>query len=197
MLQHEQKSFRSRSTIAVLSMFLLFESYIFPEKDTSQRSNAIPRKRRPVSSIFNELGPLYTRRAYRMPENDFWLNRSKPHIFDPFIPYFVFKHAFQSFLHYEFVYHIEIVQSIIPLRLMLLTRFGASRRNPHYSSLRYCSTKLERNFLQKTWRQKLASAQGCVWCSISLEYYLWWQLTPFWASNKTNLWRCQDQEYYL
>ena len=38
----------------------------------SQRTKHNPRERRPVSSIFKELGPIYTRRAYRMTQDDFW-----------------------------------------------------------------------------------------------------------------------------
>jgi hypothetical protein len=32
----------------------------------------IKRTRRPVHTIFQELGPIYARRAYRMHEDDFW-----------------------------------------------------------------------------------------------------------------------------
>ena len=70
--EHEKKFFRNRSIIAILSVCVLFESYIIGDKVTSQRTKHIPRKRRPVSSIFEKLGPTYTRRAYRMSQDDFW-----------------------------------------------------------------------------------------------------------------------------
>ena len=69
----KKKFYRNRSVFTVLYTFIVLEKYIFPQRrDPISRNTFTPRLRRPVSSIFKELGTDYTRRAYRMTENDFW-----------------------------------------------------------------------------------------------------------------------------
>ena len=42
------------------------------EYNSDKSRRFVSRKRRCVSDIFSELGPIYTRRSYRMTENEFW-----------------------------------------------------------------------------------------------------------------------------
>ena len=76
----KKKFYRNRSVFTVLYSFVILEKYVFTNrKDPISRKTFTPRLRRTVSSIFKELGPDYTRRAYRMTENDFWFLSSLLH----------------------------------------------------------------------------------------------------------------------
>ena len=65
----------ARSAVQKRSLYIILMCLIlFCQKEQPQlsyRKTAI-RKRRPVQTIFNELGPYYTRRAYRMTEGKFY-----------------------------------------------------------------------------------------------------------------------------
>ena len=69
----KKKFYRSKTVVVFLYSFVVLEKYFFSHKrDPASRNTYIGRERRPVSSIFAELGSYYTRRAYRMCEKDFW-----------------------------------------------------------------------------------------------------------------------------
>ena len=63
-----------------LNLVCIFVAMVLAQSDlyedpiaTGHSSPPIERKQRPVYTIFRELGPIYTRRAYRMHEDDFWV----------------------------------------------------------------------------------------------------------------------------
>ncbi len=101
----------------------------------------IERKRRPVSSIFRELGPTYVRRAYRMSEHDFWqLHRLiRPYLGITFQPPYSFPpplaSSFGFMARQQFLRCSEIFGSdhcCLPLaRTSLLARVARSYRSSH------------------------------------------------------------------
>jgi hypothetical protein len=54
------------------ALLLVMTPYLFDGRPEGHSSTFIRRERRSISSIFRELGPLYTRRAYRMDGVSFW-----------------------------------------------------------------------------------------------------------------------------
>jgi hypothetical protein len=65
------------------ALLLVIAPYVFNSQQTVGHSSPhIRRQRRDVSSMFHELGPIYSRRAYRMDTDSFWaLHRLlRPHL---------------------------------------------------------------------------------------------------------------------
>ena len=88
------KFYRSNNdnVLAILSIIVILERILFrsmkEEDEVQERNIHIARTRRPVNSLFRELGPHYTQRAYRMQEDDLWhlCNLLRPKIHHDIIP---------------------------------------------------------------------------------------------------------------
>ena len=77
-MEGAKSSVKKKSTFAILASTLVLatipETITIPTAPVHPPTSTtyIQRKRRPVHTIFEELGPYYVRRAYRMNQEDFW-----------------------------------------------------------------------------------------------------------------------------